>query len=197
MNPFIDPQTMEIVSLFYQKYYYDTNNRYFIFGINPGRLGGGMTGIPFTDPVHLKRDCLIDSKLQPKKELSSEFIYKMIRSYGGPEKYYAKFFLTAVSPLGFMLDEKNANYYDSTLLLKATWEFISTTMMEQVKIGSFKETCFCLGQGKNLQYLQQLNNELKLFQSIVPLPHPRWIMQYRRKSVDQYIDEYLNAFSKV
>lgn len=197
MNPFTEPETLELVRLFYQKYFNDTDKRYFIFGINPGRLGGGMTGIPFTDPVHLKSNCGIDNQLQPKKELSSEFIYKMITAFGGPEKFYRKFFLTAVCPLGFMQDEKNANYYDSGMLLKSTWDFIRTTMLEQVNIGSFKETCFCLGQGKNLQYLEQLNNESGLFKKIVPLPHPRWIMQYRRKSVAQYIDEYINAFSKV
>ena len=47
MNPFLDQQSLGLVKLFYHKYYSDNLCRHFIFGINPGRWGGGITGIPF------------------------------------------------------------------------------------------------------------------------------------------------------
>jgi hypothetical protein len=46
---------MKICSSFYQKYYADNKKRSLIIGINPGRFGAGVTGIPFTDPIRLKR----------------------------------------------------------------------------------------------------------------------------------------------
>jgi hypothetical protein len=52
MNPFRNnPEVMTIVSLFYKKFYSDSRKRYLILGINPGRFGAGITGIPFTDKI--------------------------------------------------------------------------------------------------------------------------------------------------
>ena len=51
MNPFKDGQIISISSSFYKKYYNDNRPRHFILGINPGRFGAGVTGIPFTDTV--------------------------------------------------------------------------------------------------------------------------------------------------
>ena len=59
MNPFIDNETMNICKKFYKKYYDDHNSRTLIIGINPGRFGGGITGIPFTDPIRLQGECCI------------------------------------------------------------------------------------------------------------------------------------------
>ena len=58
MNPFAEnPRALEISSQFYQKYYTDTKPRKLILGINPGRHGAGITGIPFTDTKRLKEFC--------------------------------------------------------------------------------------------------------------------------------------------
>ncbi|NLA50491.1 MAG: DUF4918 family protein, partial [Bacteroidales bacterium] len=52
MNPFRNnPDVINTVTLFYRKYYSDNNKRHMIIGINPGRLGAGATGIPFTDTI--------------------------------------------------------------------------------------------------------------------------------------------------
>src|SRR4249919_2982169 len=74
----------EACKLFYTKYYSDNNKRILLLGINPGRFGGGVTGIPFTDPVRLEKVCGIGSSFaeQKKQELSSVFIYEMIAAYG-------------------------------------------------------------------------------------------------------------------
>ncbi|MCF8366038.1 MAG: DUF4918 family protein [Bacteroidales bacterium] len=56
--------------------------------------------------------------------------------------------------------------------------------------------CFiCIGGGKNFKYLNHLNDSLKLFRKIIPLDHPRFIMQYRRKALDQYVKKYLEALN--
>ena len=197
MNPYEDHETMALTKLFYKKYFSDKEKRVYIFGINPGRFGGGITGIPFTDPLHLKEMCGIDHHLPLKKELSALFIAKMIEAFGGTEVFYQKFFLTAVCPLGFIRQNINANYYDDASLIKATRPFIIKTMQQQVDFGCLTNLCFCLGQGKNYEHLQALNNSLGIFNQIIPLPHPRWIMQYRRNSVEEFISQYVTAFSRV
>ncbi|HPD87119.1 MAG TPA: DUF4918 family protein, partial [Proteiniphilum sp.] len=50
VNPFLDnPETMEVMRAFYNRYYNDNRERRFLIGINPGRHGAGVTGISFTD----------------------------------------------------------------------------------------------------------------------------------------------------
>ena len=67
--------------------------------------------------------------------------------------------------------------------------FIVKAMVDQIGLGINSRKCYCLGQGKNFDYLKLLNKELKLFDEIIPLPHPRWVMQYRRKQLDDYLKE--------
>jgi hypothetical protein len=42
-----------------------------------------------------------------------------------------------------------------------------------------------------------LNNDHEFFNEVIPLAHPRFIMQYRRKFVAEYIDTYLKKLSVV
>ena len=75
MNPYESANVQRYVKKFFDKYYGDNNKRTFVFGINPGRFGAGITGVSFTDPVALSKYCLIENNLVQKRELSSEFIY--------------------------------------------------------------------------------------------------------------------------
>ena len=94
MNPFKEfTQTMEIADAFYHKYYNDSNARHLILGINPGRFGGGITGIPFTDPKRLVSECHIAYDGKPAHEPSSVFVYEVINAYGGAEAFYKKFYI--------------------------------------------------------------------------------------------------------
>ncbi|MBA3673524.1 MAG: DUF4918 family protein [Chitinophagaceae bacterium] len=192
MNPFKDnAAAMQICTQFYKKYYSDDIQRRMIMGINPGRHGGGITGIPFTDPIRLKKECGIDNHWQPKQELSSVFVYNVINAFGGPDKFYSNFYITAVSPLGFTKHGKNLNYYDDKILQNSIKEFVVGCMNLQLKFGIDREVAFCLGDGKNYKYLSKLNEEQKFFDKIIPLPHPRFIMQYKLKKKEEYIQSYL------
>src|SRR5688572_31487076 len=112
MNPFQNPAIFELCEKFYSQFYSDSQPRKIIIGINPGRLGGGVTGIPFTDPNKLETICGIPNSLQKKSELSADFIYTMIQSFGGTQVFYSKFLFSSVCPLGFTKDGINMNYYD-------------------------------------------------------------------------------------
>jgi hypothetical protein len=189
INPYHSEEVMHVCKQFYDQYYGDDNGRKMILGINPGRFGAGVTGIPFTDPVRLEEDCGIKNSFKKKPELSSEFIYKLIGKMGGPRNFYAHFYIGAVSPLGFLKYGKNYNYYDSRELSRTLKPFIIKSLIDQFALGINSTKCYVLGQGKNYEYLQLLNLELKLFSEIIPLPHPRWVMQYRRKKLDELLEE--------
>jgi hypothetical protein len=190
MNPYTDATALSLTKEFYNKYYSDSNNRKLILGINPGRFGGGITGIPFTDPIMLQDKCGISNTLDKRHELSSRFVYTMIDALGGPKTFYEECFIGAVSPLGFTFEGKNINYYDDKALQDYLEEFILNALKEQLAICGNPPEIYSLGRGKNLKYLEQLNSRYQLFESVIPLPHPRWVMQYRLKRIDEFINEY-------
>lgn len=188
MNPYMLPETIDAVEKYYTKYYSDNNPRTFIVGINPGRNGAGKTGIAFTDTVRLENPCQIQHNLKPTTELSSEYIYSVVDVMGGPEAFFSKFYLTSVSPIGFTHNGKNYNYYDSPAMLKATSDYMMEHLKRQIEFGANRKLAICLGAGKNFKHLNEINNLLgKPFEQIVAVNHPRFVMQYRRKFVQQEI----------
>lgn len=202
MNPFRkNPGVIPVVSRFYKKFYDDNKLRYLILGINPGRFGAGVTGIPFTDTKRLKENCGIDLPGHKTFETSSVFVYEMIEGYGGTEKFYSDFFISSVCPLGFVSEGKggkeiNYNYYDNVRLKDAVWDFAKESLKRMIEFGTHREVCFCLGTGKNYKYLTELNDELKIFDKVIPLEHPRYIMQYKSKQKQLFIDKYLLSFTR-
>ncbi|HJP62474.1 MAG TPA: SMUG2 DNA glycosylase family protein [Mucilaginibacter sp.] len=203
MNPYRESVEANRVSgEFYRKYYGDSNLRYLILGINPGRFGAGLTGVPFTDPKRLVSECHIPYEGKVTHEPSSVFIYEMINAFGGPEKFYAKFYINSLCPLGFTsIDEKgrekNYNYYDSPALTAAVGDYIIENIHTQIRLGVQTDVCFCFGTGKNENYLHKLNDKYHFFGKIVALEHPRFIMQYKAKTKQDYINKYLEAFASV
>lgn len=191
MLPFQDPQILEIMDRFYLKFYNDDAARTLLFGINPGRLGAGKTGIGFTDPVRLKEQCGIDHHLDLKAEPSSVFMYEMIDKFGGVEAFYNRFHFTSVSPVGYIHNGVNFNYYDTPALKKATLPFIVTCIQHQLTMNVNRRVAFSIGKGKNFKILQKLNDQYGFFERIETLPHPRWVMQYRYKNKDSFMDDYL------
>jgi len=181
MNPYRSPDVRNYTKSFLFKFFSDKRQRILVFGINPGRFGAGVTGVTFTDPVALEKFCGISNNLPKKRELSSEFIYKFIRQWGGPKKFYRDFFLTAISPLGFLKGGKNYNFYDHPNLLSDSKPFIVKSIKAQLAFGASREAAIVLGTGKIRQVFNELNSEYNFFKNIYAVEHPRFIMQYRRK----------------
>ena len=192
MNPYKNAETWAVASRFYEKFYSDRKPRAFIFGINPGRHGAGVTGVPFTDPIRLAGVCGIHNDWKQKPELSSEFIYKMIGAYGGAEAFFGHYFFTALSPLGFVRGGKNLNYYDDKELLRDVEPFVLKCIRHQLDTMPSYPICYCLGEGTNFKYFNRVNEKHGFFRQIVPLPHPRWVMQYRRKRVVEFVELYVS-----
>lgn len=192
LNPFTNEKVLEFNRLFYNKYYSDQFDRTYLIGINPGRLGAGLTGIPFTDPIRLQEVLGFENDLNKKPELSSKYIYDVIENMGGPKTFFKSFYFTSVSPIGFIKDGKNLNYYDQKDLQDCLEPFMVNAMWKQINtIDTNREVAYSLGQGKNFKYLEKLNQKHGFFNRIEPLPHPRWVMQYRLKRKMEFIDLYL------
>ena len=197
LHPQADAKVIQVVEDFYTKYYSDNDPRKLLIGINPGRFGAGTTGINFTGPKQLLEFCGIQHPFKPRSELSAEFIYEMIAAYGGVEKFYGKFFITAVSPLGFVKNGINMNYYDDPVLALSLRPWIIQLFREQLAFTGKQTACICIGGEKNFKYLKGINDECGFFEKIIPMAHPRFIMQYRRKQVQDYVREYLAALDEL
>ncbi|MCP4122096.1 MAG: SMUG2 DNA glycosylase family protein [Bacteroidetes bacterium] len=190
-----------IIKQFYTKYYCDTRSRRMIIGINPGRLGAGVTGIPFTDTKRLRSHCGIEIEEFSTHEPSSVFIYEMIDAIGKPEDFYRQFYITSVCPVGFVKQKAtgkplNYNYYDSKELTTAIEPYILQKFKEQIEFGVDTSVAYCLGTGKNFKYLKALNASHQLFGQVIPLEHPRYIMQYKNRFKHKYIDKYIKVLSE-
>lgn len=203
MNPFReDKAIIPLSSVFYKKFYNDHHKRHLILGINPGRFGGGVTGVPFTDTKRLKNECGIPYTGKETHEPSSVFVYDVIEAFGGVKAFYEKIYINSICPLGFTSvgpngKEVNYNYYDSKELTAAVYDFIIDSIRKQIALGVDTDVCFCFGTGKNEKFLKQLNEEQRFFGKIVALEHPRFVVQYKSKSKQEYIDKYLRAFGEV
>jgi hypothetical protein len=192
INPYRSQEVKSVVREFFCKFYNDNNERLFVIGINPGRFGGGLTGISFTDPVALRERCKIENDLGTRKELSSIFIYRIIEEFGGVEKFFSKAFLTALYPLAIIKNGKNYNYYDGKSLLKLLKEEIVKSFSKQIGLGARRDKAVILGK-KNAEFFMPMNKEHKFFDNVIVLDHPRYIMQYRLKKIGHYISKYMKA----
>lgn len=200
LNPFLDnPETMEIMSQFYHRFYDDNRPRKVVLGINPGRLGSGTTGVPFTDTKRLEEFCGIRMKSAKTHEVSSMFVYQLIEAYGGVEKFYGDVYINSPFPLAIVREKNgnwvNANYYDDKQLFKAVKaEMIKTIQIHQ-SWGMNLDEIIVMGK-KNADFIQKINAEYPFFTKMTVVEHPRYIQQYKSKNVAYYIDKYLQALKK-
>jgi uracil DNA glycosylase superfamily protein len=123
-------------------------------------------------------------------------------------EFFSKIFLSALYPLTILTGGRtrnpkgqthrsvptsvNCNYYDDKELYKFLRNDIVSSVEQQIKIGARRDLIVCLGR-RNSKFLEEINKEFKLFEEILVLDHPRWIMQYRLKSVEKYVEEYLKV----
>lgn len=200
LNPFLDnPETMEVMKRFYDKFYHDRHKRKFIIGINPSRLGAGTTGVPFTDTKRLDAVCGIKMKTATTHGVSSSFVYEVIQEYGGPKKFFGEFYINSPFPLAIVRKVKgnrevNANYYDSRGLYKAVKGYMTETLKKHIALGLETDEVYSLGI-RNAKFLEELNQETRLFGKIIALEHPRFIQQYKSKEKKYYMDKYILSFS--
>ena len=197
-NPFREPAVQALAQRFANKFYADHQPRVALLGINPGRLGMGRTGVAFTDPVALRDLCGIANDLpRGRPELSTQFVYRVVEALGGPAEFYRHFFLSSIYPLVLLNKGLNYNYYDSPAVIKALWPDLQKSLRQQVAdFGLRRDVAVSLGR-RNGEFLTKLNKELQLFDKIVVLDHPRYLMQYRRRDLDAHVAKYVEILGEL
>ena len=71
---------------------------------------------------------------------------------------------------------------------------IVENVQRQIKFGARRDFAILLGK-KNADYFSSINDEYGFFKKILVLEHPRYIMQYKLKQIDGYINKYLRAIN--
>lgn len=202
MNPYMDnPETLVVMQQFYHKYYDDFAQRKFIIGINPSRLGAGVTGVPFTDTKRLESACGIKMESAHTHEISSVFMYDMIEAYGGATSFYRDFYINSPFPLAIIRRTKdgkwlNANYYDEYKLFEMVKDFMISSLKKYISLGLNTTEVFVLGK-KNADFIHKINRKEKLFEKLNILEHPRFIQQYKLKEKQFYIEKYLLTLKNI
>ncbi|MDO5655956.1 MAG: SMUG2 DNA glycosylase family protein [Flavobacteriaceae bacterium] len=199
LNPFTDnPETIQVMKQFYNRFYADNKKRKFLIGINPSRHGAGITGVPFTDTKRLEKVCGIQMLSAYSHEVSSVFVYDFIAAYGGPFRFYNDFYINSPFPLAIVQYKNgkwvNANYYDNNILFEKLKPYMIASLKQHISFGLHTEIVYSLGK-KNAAYLQKLNQSEKLFGKIIALEHPRYIQQYKSKEKQLYIDKYVQILA--
>ena len=194
-------QVRKVGEAFYQKYYNDTSSRRLILGSSPARRGTAVTGIPFEDAAHLQNETGIYIDKFYVNKSSSGFLYEVFEKYGGCEKFYGDFYMNFVCPLGIVRinsrgSEVNCNYYENKKLQEALTPFIIDTLRAYTAFKIDTSVCYCIGSGENYSFLSKINAEYKFFDTIIPLEHPRFIMQYNSKRKDVFVEKYIDALCK-
>ena len=191
-------QVKKIATAFYQKYYDDIRPRRLILGSSPARRGSAITGVPFEDAKHLQSETGIFIDKFYINKYSSDFLYDVIREYGGCDKFYSDFYMSFVCPLGIVKinskgNEVNCNYYENKKLQEALKPFIVSTIRSYIDFGVDTSVCYCIGSGENYKFLSGINEEYNFFNTIIPLEHPRFIMQYNSKHKGVFIEKYISS----
>ncbi|MCB9169794.1 MAG: DUF4918 family protein [Flavobacteriales bacterium] len=203
LDPFHGPHADEVrrvVTTFHRTYYADERDRLLMLGINPGRLGAGSTGLPFTDTKRCESDLGIHVQGLRTHEPSSDLFYRVVRAAGGPHRFFGKVYVHSICPLGFVRQGPkggpvNLNYYDDRALEHAVTPLVEQWLRSLVGCGMRTDLAICIGTGKNATYFARLNERLRLFDRILAVEHPRYVMQYRARSIDSYVAKYLRTLS--
>ena len=193
-------QVLQIVQIFYQKYFNDNNKRRLILGSSPARRGSAITGVPFEDASNLQKETGIAIANFHVSNASSNFLNKVIDKYGGRNKFYRDFYLNFVCPLGICKtnskgNQVNCNYYENKRVEEILTPFMISALKKQINFGIDTSVCYCIGSGPNYQELSKINKELHLFQKIISLEHPRFVTQYHPGDEEKYLNKYLNALT--
>lgn len=174
--------------------------RYLILGSSPARRGSAVVGVPFEDASHLQQETGIMIDGFHINKSSSNFLYEIIDKCGGCDKFYRKFYMNFVCPLGITKETSlghtiNCNYYEYKNLKQALYKFIVNSIQQQLKFNIDTTICYCIGSGENYKFLMELNNEYHFFKTLIPLEHPRFIMQYNSKNKETFVKKYLKALN--
>ena len=191
-------QVLQMIQIFYQKYFNDTNKRRLILASSPARKGSAITGVPFEDVSNLQKETGISIANFHVNSAASNFLNRVIDEYGGRHKFYHDFYLNFVCPVGICKtsskgNQVNCNYYENKQVEEMVTSLKISALKMQINFGIDTSVCYCIGSGQNYQELSKANKKWRFFQKIVPLEDPRFITQYHPQEKEKYLHKYLDA----
>ncbi len=177
-------QNIRWMELFYKTYVEPFHPRVVICGINPGRFGSGKVGVPFLDFRALNE--LVGDTGRGDTEKSARFFYSVVKHFG-PRRFYATFYVTNVSWLGFLKNGRNVNYYKLPRDIQAL--IVKNFLYE---MGLVRPTHIIATSLEVTKTLNSLKGEGKVTaETGLRLRHPRWC------GIDRNYDEGFREYVEV
>ena len=175
---------------FHKRYVQPNSPKIVICGINPGRNGAGLTGIPFIDFESLSK--MLSNIGNKESEQSAKFFYSVIQKFE-IENFYQKFHVTNISWYGFsQIDkQKNVNYDNISTEIAI---FLIEKFVEEME---FINPDVIIPLSRNVLYeLVSLKKRDKIKAEIgTRLCHPSWISTYRSKDFDLWTAKYVEVLT--
>ncbi len=180
-------ENWEHVLEFNRRFYAAGEPKTVLCGINPGRLGAGKTGIPFTDFGSLSK--LIPNVERKDMERSAQFFHEVV-DYFGAKNFYRSFYVTNVSWLGYAKGAKNLNFNELPLPAKNAAMTMFTYDMNRIN----PTTVISMGSVVKEAVQSVLGASVR---TDIALPHPNYCAfpKNKEKCKRQYI-EVLESFVK-
>lgn len=193
IDPYRHGEVRRVVTEFTTQYYHGDHQRLSVWGINPGRFGAGLTGLAFTDPEAVRTAAGIATSITGRRELSAEYVWQVVQAYGGPSAFFSDVYLSALCPLGFLRNGTNINFYDDRPFTEALVPTLVEWISTQISAGLRTDVCIVLGTGRLKQVMERYLQPQLPFRTVIFLEHPRYIMQYRRAHVGDYVQRYVDT----
>lgn len=173
----------QVMDDFWRRFYPEELPRQVICGLNPGRLGAGLTGVPFTDFKTLSR--WMPSVERQDTEPSAQFFAQVVEAVG-VEAFFRRFYVTNVSAVGYVKDGRNLNYHD---LPADALEVAERRFVEEMEIVR-PQRIIALGRQVERSIKKLIPNVVVTY-----LPHPAWVSTYRKAAQHNWIERYLQVLS--
>jgi hypothetical protein len=173
----------DAVVQFNQRFYANGIPKIVLFGINPGRLGAGKTGVPFVDFKSLSR--LLAGISRADSERSAQFFFRVIEHFDA-ERFYASFYVTNVSWVGYVKDARNVNFHE---LPGAALQKVLDLFREEMAVVKPAKIISLSGSVH-----ETVRNVLrKDVDCSTVLPHPNYCSFESR--VERYMSKYIESFT--
>ena len=104
----------------------------------------------------------------------------------GVEAFFRRFYVTNISAVGYVKNGRNQTYHD---LPEAALRVVERNFMEEMAAVQ-PARMIALGQHPHATVGKLLSSSVG---EIVYLPHPSWIMTYRRREADAWVGRYIDA----
>lgn len=176
---------------FHERYIKNSKPKIVLCGINPGRFGAGLTGIPFIDFNSLGKMLPFVESITSEK--SAGFFFSVIQEFGIVE-FYKNFHVTNLSWYGFCKCNKgsNVNYYDLRTDIQRYLIDIFVREIEYIN----PEVIIPLST-QVYHELRALKESGEIKAEIGPrLNHPSWITTYRSRELSHWRNQYISVLKK-